>query len=156
MFVLFLKQGFTSSGWPGTHYRTMLASNSQEILLPLLHSSAPISVHTTPDYCDLLSRFIITHTHTHTLHPVRHVLLPHLEMKMRRQVCKVTNNLVIHIKFFIHLVPLGLGMRYASSQRGSGNLCPHIHHFLLPWTSWNVLQKQCGWKWSQPSSCRLC
>lgn len=48
------------------------------MLLPVLEVLRLKCTHYA--YCDLLSRFIISlsHTHTHRLHPVRQVLLPHL------------------------------------------------------------------------------
>lgn len=54
----------------------MLASGFQEMLLPVLEVLRLKCAHYA--YCDLLSRFILSLSHTHRLHPVRQVLLPHL------------------------------------------------------------------------------
>lgn len=46
------------------------------MLLPVLEVLRLKCAHYA--YCDLLSRFILSLSHTHRLHPVRQVLLPHL------------------------------------------------------------------------------
>lgn len=70
------------------------------------------------------------------------------------------DNLTIHIKFFLGLWAWSwVWGTPALKEAPPRILHPYTHHFLLPWTSWKVLQKRCGWKkvlWSQPTGYRLC
>lgn len=55
------------------------------------------------------------------------------------------DNLTIHIKFFLGLWAWSwVWGTPALNEAPPRILRPYTHHFLLPWTSWKVLQKRCG------------